>query len=108
MLNVRTPGGSHRNVCGDAAISTYIQTRAHFLTRLKIGHLLTWDADRFACTGIAPGAGFAFTGGEGAKAAQFDTAALRKLLADLVEKNVDDSLNHFGAKAGVFIGNSID
>ena len=76
-----------------SAFALGIQTFAHFLARLEIGHALGVDRDRFAGPRIAADARIALAGRKSAKAAKLDTAAMRQLFGDGIENGADNALD---------------
>ena len=79
-----------------------VQTQAHFLAGLEVGHALARYIYRFTRARVAALAGIPFARGERAKAAQFDTSAFCKACCDFIEKDVDDLFDFFSTQRFAF------
>src|SRR3546814_16795956 len=89
-------------------ISSDVQALAHFLAGLEIRNALGRDIDRVARAGIAALAGVAVARGEGAKAPQFDAAAILQLIDDRIEEGAHHQLDIPDGETGMVFAQFLD
>ena len=85
-----------------------IQPFTHFLAGFEIGHALRADRHLLAGARVASGSCVAGAGGEGTKAAQFDATARSQSIDNLLEEEIDDSLDFRERQARIFVSQFLD